>query len=96
MIYTICKSHVSVNHLHFHIQTFYTYTYPVAVYIYIYIYIYILVTQGRCKYLSNTLTQPYESVLGPVSVNTKIIRKVTTLSLGLLSPQALHLVVSIK
>jgi len=45
--------------------------------------------------LSNTLTQPLVNVLGRVSVNTKIICKVT-LSLGLLSPQTLHSRVSIK
>ncbi len=43
-------------------------------------------TWGQYKYLSNTHTQPWINVLGHVSVNTKIICKVT-LSLGLLSPK---------
>jgi hypothetical protein len=45
------------------------------------IYIFTL-TRGQCKYLSNTLTQPLVIVLGIISVNTKIVCKVT-LSLSL-------------
>ncbi len=40
--------------------------------------------RGKCKYLSKTLTQPRVNVLGRVTVDTKMICKVT-LSLGLLS-----------
>jgi hypothetical protein len=58
-IYMACKSHVSVNHLHLHVQTFYTYI--VDVYI---IFLHLHFTQGQCKYLSNTLTQPCVNVLG--------------------------------
>jgi hypothetical protein len=79
-IHTVCKSNINVNHLHLQVQIFYTCTYPVAGYIYI---IFTL-TWGQCKYLSHTLTRPLVNVLGCVSVNTKIICKVT-LSLGLLS-----------
>jgi hypothetical protein len=77
IIYMVCKSSVSViNHLHLHVQIFYTYTYLLQC-----VYIFFTLTQGQCKYLSNTFT--CVNVLG--CVNTKIICKVT-LSLGLLSP----------
>jgi hypothetical protein len=76
----MCKSSVSVNHLHLQVECFYKCTYLVTVYIFLF-----TLTRGQCKYLSNTLTQPSVNVLGHVSVDTKIICKVT-LSLGLLSP----------
>jgi hypothetical protein len=78
-VYTACKSSVSVNHLQLHVKKIYAYTYPVAVYIF-------TLTWGQCQYLSNTLARAHVNVLGRVSVNTKIICKVT-LSLGLLSPK---------
>jgi hypothetical protein len=75
-----CNSSVNVIHLHLQVQFSYNYNYPVTGYIYIF-----TLMRGQCKYLSNTLTQPPVNVLGRVSVDTKIICKVT-LSLGLLSP----------
>jgi hypothetical protein len=78
IIYMVCKSNISVNHLHLPVHIFYTYTYLLQC-----VYIYFTLTQGQCKYLSNTFT--CVNVLGCVSVNTKIICKVTE-CLGLLSP----------
>ncbi len=98
---TMCKSNVIVNHLHLQVQIFNAYIYPIAVYIYIYFllffyYFFLILTQGQCKYLSNTLTWPHVNVLGHVivSVSTKIYK--VTLSLGLISPQTILLGVSIK
>jgi hypothetical protein len=101
---TMCKSNVIVNHLHLQVQIFNAYIYPIAVYIYIffilfyffYFYFFLILTQGQCKYLSNTLTWPHVNVLGHVivSVSTKIYK--VTLSLGLISPQTFLLGVSIK
>jgi hypothetical protein len=50
---SVCEFCVSVNHLHLPVQIFYTYTYRVVMYIYIF-----TLTQGQCKYLSNTLHGP--------------------------------------
>ncbi len=97
---TMCKSNVIVNHLHLQVQIFNAYIYPIAVYIYIFYFIlflfFLILTQGQCKYLSNTLTWPHVNVLGHVivSVSTKIYK--VTLSLGLISPQTFLLGVSIK
>jgi len=99
---TMCKSNVIVNHLHLQVQIFNAYIYPIAVYIYIYflfflfLFYFLILTQGQCKYLSNTLTWPHVNVLGHVivSVSTKIYK--VTLSLGLISPQTFLLGVSIK
>ncbi len=44
--------------------------------IYTYMSNFFTLTQGQCKYLSCTLTQPCVNVLGSVSVNTKIICEV--------------------
>ncbi len=51
-----------------HVQTFYTNT--VGVYI-----MFLICTQGQCKYLSNTLTQPHVSALGCGSVYNNVFIK---------------------
>jgi len=54
------KSHVTVNDvndLQLHIQTFYTYIVGVCI-------IFFTLTQGQCKYLSNTFTWPHANVVG--------------------------------
>jgi len=53
-------------------QTFYTCTYISVTYIYIYI----TLTQGLCKYLSNTFTWPCVNVLEHVGVHIRVICKV--------------------
>ncbi len=76
-VYTVCKS--NVNHWQLRIPFFHTY--PVAMYIYIYLHLH----EAIVNLSQIHLTQPRVNVLRHVSVNTKIICKVT-LSLGLLSP----------
>jgi len=61
---TLCKCKAFVFT---HGQTFYTYTYFVV------LYIYITLTQGLCKYLSNTFTWPCVNVLEYVGEYTRVI-----------------------
>jgi hypothetical protein len=81
-VYMACKSSVNVNHLHSHVQIYHIYTYPVAVYIY-----FLYLHKISINIFQIHLHAPLD-VLGHVSVNTKIICKVT-LPFGLLSPQTL-------
>jgi hypothetical protein len=69
---TTCKSYVNVKHLYFHVDKPFT----LALILMSYIYIYITLTQGLCKYLSNTFTWPCVNVLEHVGVYIRVICKV--------------------
>lgn len=71
---TTCKSYVNVKHLYLHMDK--PFTLALILVSHIYIYIYITLTQGLCKYLSNTFTWPWVNVLEHVGVYTRVIRKV--------------------
>jgi hypothetical protein len=72
----VCKSSVSVNHLHLHIQIFFTYSYLLLQCVYIYFLHLHKASVNICQ-----IHFTYVNVLRSVSVNTKIICKVTQ-SLG--------------
>jgi hypothetical protein len=63
VIYTTCKSHVKVNHLHLHIQFFYTYIYPITMYFFPPIYMRLVQIFIKYTYM------PCVNVLGCTSVN---------------------------